>query len=231
MIKKISFTALFLLAFQGFSQVTFTNPDEANVISFQTKEINLSEYKTEGSPYFNEEFKPGRVLVGGNVKTTGRLRYNAYNSEIELEKNKYEFSAILKRNYISAIIGDKKYELFRYIDSSVGSVKTGYFNPLNHGEVQLLYKPEIKLRRGKTPTTSYDRKVAPRFIDVSAYYLKKGDAPAEKIYLRKKYLSKALDNSSDIKEYVKTNNLKLNQVEDILKVLAFYNKRFEEPAK
>lgn len=219
------------MAFQGFTQVTLTNPDEANVISFQTKEINPSEYNTEGSPYFDEAFKPGKVLVSGNVKTTGRLRYNAYNSEIELEKNKYEFTAILKRNYISAIIGDKKYALFQYINSSIGNVKTGYFNPLNSGNVQLLYKPEIKLRRGKSPTTSYDRKVAPRFIDVSAYYIKVGDTPAEKIYLRKKYFYKALGNNSDIKEYIKANNLKLSKVEDILKVLAFYNQRFEEPTK
>lgn len=231
MIKKFQILIVLLITFQGFSQLSFRNPDEANVVSLQTKEIDVAQIRTEGSPYLNEEFIPGKVLVNGNVKMKGRLRYNAYNSEIELEKNKYEYTSVLKRGYISAIIGNKKYKLYSYLNAAVGNIKTGYFNPLNEGEVQLLYKPEIKVRRGRTPSTSYDRKVAPRFIDVSSYYIKKGENAAEKIYLRKKYLHKALNGDSKIKQYVKANGLKLNNEEDIVKLLNFYNQQFTENAK
>jgi hypothetical protein len=231
MIKNSINLIVLLLSCTCFSQVNFTNPDEANVISIQTKEIDLTELKTEGSPYLDENFKPGKVLVNGTVKMTGKLRYNAYNSEIELAKNKFEFTAILKRNYISAVIGGKKYKLYSYANTALGNVKIGYFNPLNNGEVQLLFKPEIKVRRGKTPSTSYDRTVAPRFIDISSYYIKKGDKPAEKIYLRKKYIYKVLGDNVTLKTYVKKNKLKLNNVNDIIKAFDYYNQELSGQAK
>jgi len=207
----------------GIAQVNFTNPDEAAIVSFQTKPMNVSNLKTEGSPYFNEEFEWGQVLVNGKTKSTGNLRYNAVNSEIELQKGEKEYTAVLKRNYISALIQNKLYKLYPYIeDNKNETIRIGYFTPLNEGNLKLLYKPEKKLRRGKTAATNYDRSVPPRYIDISSYYIQKGDEPAIKIYLRKKYFYDILG-KDNIKEYVKSNNLKLNKEGDAIKVMEYYN--------
>ncbi|HBU79256.1 MAG TPA: hypothetical protein DEF18_14245 [Muricauda sp.] len=207
----------------GIAQVNFTNPDEAAIVSFQTKPMNVSNLKTEGSPYFNEEFEWGQVLVNGKTKSTGNLRYNAVNSEIELQKGEKEYTAVLKRNYISALIQNKLYKLYPYIeDNNNETIRIGYFTPLNEGNLKLLYKPEKKLRRGKTAATNYDRSVPPRYIDISSYYIQKGDEPAIKIYLRKKYFYDILG-KDNIKEYVKSNNLKLNKEGDAIKVMEYYN--------
>ena len=207
----------------GIAQVNFTNPDEAAIVSFQTKPMNVSNLKTEGSPYFNEEFEWGQVLVNGKTKSTGNLRYNAVNSEIELQKGEKEYTAVLKRNYISALIQNKLYKLYPYIeDNKNETIRIGYFTPLNEGNLKLLYKPEKKLRRGKTTATNYDRSVPPRYIDISSYYIQKGDEPAIKIYLRKKYFYDILG-KDNIKEYVKSNNLKLNKEGDAIKVMEYYN--------
>ena len=216
--------AIALLAFSsGISQVSFNNPDEAAIVSYQTKPINISNIKTEGSAYFNEEFKWGQVLVNGEVKSTGNLRYNAVNSEIELQKGKEKYTAILKRNYISARIQNELYKLYPYLDDTNNeSTRIGYFIPLNEGNLKLLYKPEKKLRRGKAAATNYDRSVPPRYIDISSYYIQKGDEPAIKIYLRKKYFYDILG-KDNIKEYVKSNNLKLNKEDDAIKVMEYYN--------
>ena len=207
----------------GIAQVNFTNPDEAAIVSFQTKPMNVSNLKTEGSPYFNEEFEWGQVLVNGKTKSTGNLRYNAVNSEIELQKGEKEYTAVLKRNYISALIQNKLYKLYPYIeDNNNETIRIGYFTPLNEGNLKLLYKPEKKLRRGKTAATNYDRSIPPRYIDISSYYIQKGDEPAIKIYLRKKYFYDILG-KDNIKEYVKSNNLKLNKEGDAIKVMEYYN--------
>ncbi len=220
-----------LIAVAGISQISFNNPDVGGVVSFRTTAIKADTPKTEGSPYFEEEFKFGQVLSYDKVQMSGKLRYNAYTSELELQKNKWEYSSILKRRYISAVIGDTKYKVLAYKDDVLGNVKTGYFNPLNDGEIQLLFKPEIKIKRGRSAATSYDRTVAPRFIDVSAYYIKKAETPAEKIYLRKKYVLEALDNDAEIKKFVKANKLNLRKVDDIIKVVDFYNQKFTEKTK
>lgn len=219
--NKLCFLALTTVSL-GFAQVNFTNPDEAAVVSFQTKEIDLSSLKTEGSPYFEEEFKRGTVYMDGQKKIIGNMRYNAFNSEIELQRGKSEYTAILKRNNISVKIANETYELLPYHDDINNNTRTGYFVPMNQGEVSLLYKPEKKLRRGRTAATNYDRTVPPRYIDVSSYYLRKGDEPATKIYLRKKYFYNVLGKEK-VQDYVKKNNLRLNNVEDVITLLQYYS--------
>ncbi|WP_127137546.1 hypothetical protein [Flagellimonas oceanensis] len=212
-----------LTATVGAAQVNFTNPDEGAVVSFQTTAIEPKETKTEGSPYFDENFKYGQVLVNGKVKTIGNLRYNAANSEIELQKGDKEYSAVLKRNYISARIDDKLYRLYPYLDDSNNeTTRIGYFIPLNEGKIKLLYKPEKKLRRGRTGATNYDRTVPPRFIDISDYYIQKGEEPATKIYLRNKYFYDLLG-KENIKDFIKKNDLRLNKEEDAIKVMQYIN--------
>jgi len=207
----------------GWGQISFTNPDRGAIVSYQTTEIKPSNIKAEGSPYFDEKFKWGQILINGKVKSTGNLRYNAANSEIEIQKGEEEYSAVLKRNYISAIISDKLYKLLPYLDESNNeTTRIGYFVSLNKGKVKLLYKPEKKLRRGRTGATNYDRTVPPRFIDISSYYIQKGDEPAIKIYLRKKYFYQILG-KEDIKDFVKDNNLRLNKEEDAIKAINYYN--------
>lgn len=59
------------------AQVNFTNPDEGAVVSFQTTTVDSKVINAEGSPYFDDNFKYGHILVNGEIKTTGNLRYNA----------------------------------------------------------------------------------------------------------------------------------------------------------
>ncbi|WP_318310256.1 hypothetical protein [Flagellimonas crocea] len=217
----------FLTVSAGVAQVNFTNPDEGAVVSFQTTSVDSKTLKAEGSPYFDDNFKYGQILVNGEVKTAGNLRYNAANSELELQKGKNEYSAVLKRNYISAKIDNKLYKLFPYVDeSNEETTRIGYFTPLNEGEVKLLYKPEKTLRRGKTGATNYDRTVPPRFIDISSYYIQKGDEPAEKIYLRKKFFYDMLGKEK-IKDFIKDNNLRLNKEEDAIQVVHYFNEQID----
>lgn len=222
---KKSIIILFWMTITSASaQVNFTNPDEAAVVSYQTKEIDMSNVKTQGTPYLDEVFKPGQIYMYGNAKLTGQLRYNAFSSEIELRKNQTEYTIILKRNYISARIGDKRYKLYPYVDETNGSTRTGYFTPLNEGRIALLFKPEKRLRRGRAPATNYDRLVPPRFIDVSSYYVQIDEEPAKKVYLRKKDFYKLLG-KDETQSYIRDNDLKLRKVEDVIKLLEHYNQK------
>ncbi|NVN17660.1 hypothetical protein GUA46_04845 [Muricauda sp. HICW] len=219
---KLNILALMAIS-TGLAQVNFTNPDEGAIVSFQTTAVDSKILKAEGSPYFDDHFKYGQILVNGKIKTTGNLRYNAANSELELQKGQKEYSAVLKRNYISAKIDDKLYKLFPYTDDSNSeTTRIGYFIPLNQGESKLLYKPEKKLRRGRTGATNYDRTVPPRFIDISSYYIQIGEEPAEKIYLRKKYFYDILGRER-IKNLIKEKDLRLNKEEDAIKVMQYIN--------
>lgn len=206
------------------AQISFGSIEEGSIVSFQTKELEVDNTKTDGSPYVNENFEVGQILVNNDrVALKGELRYNAFTSEIELKQNEKEYTAILKRGYISARIGEKIYKILPYVESEELK-RTAYFVPLNAGKVVLLFKPEIILRRGKTPSTSYGRIVPPRYINVSSYYLKIADNPAKKIYLNKKSIFKEL-NQELSKQILKNNDFKLRKEEGALKFLELYNQK------
>lgn len=208
-------------------QINFGSVDEVSVVSFKTKPLDITNYKTEGSPYLKVDFEKGHVFTNAKeVVLEGNLRYNAYNSEIELKKNDKEFTAILKRPYISAKIGEQTYQIMPY-EAANGQNRTAYFVPLNLGEVVLLYKPEVILRRGKTPNTSYDKVVPPRYIDVSSYYLQVNKSTANKIYLNKKSIFKYL-NQQLAKEILKENDLKIRKKDGFLRFIELYNKSLKE---
>jgi hypothetical protein len=218
----IPLAAIFLISLSANSQMTFGTVDEGGIVSFTSKQKEV-DTRLSGSPYLEEDFKFGQVFVKNERKLQGKFRYNAFNSEIEIQKNDYEYSSILKRTYISAKIGDDFYKIFGYLDLN-GNQRTAYFIAKNDGEIKLLFKPEIKLKSARPAATNYDRDVPATFIDISSYYIVKNDNPAERIRLKKSDVLDQLKDYTGVKEYVKQHNLKLNKADDIVKLLSHLNK-------
>ncbi|NAS14404.1 hypothetical protein [Poritiphilus flavus] len=219
-ILKTCFIALAPMAVSA--QINFTNP-EGVPMNFLTKNKTYEDVKANGSPYLNDEFRYGRVYAYDSLKLKGEMRYNAYKSEIEVAEDDDSYFSLLKRPYISVEIADERFEMMPYTDENELS-RVAYFNPKNKGEAVLLFKPEIKLRKGRVPNTSYDRYVPPTYIDISSYYLKMGDEPARKIRLKKKDLVQALKSKKDsVLVYIKESDLKLSKEQDVIKLLNYYN--------
>ncbi|WP_340063476.1 hypothetical protein [Ascidiimonas aurantiaca] len=222
--KTFFLSILSICSFFASAQISFNTPDEGGINSFVTMNKDYSDVKATGSPFLEDDlFKPGVVLMKGKKQMDGEFRFNAYKGELEISKSETKYSVVLKRSYISVKIENTLYQLLPYKDIQ-GRVKVAYFNPQNEGMVQLLFKPEIKLKRGRTPQTGYDRYVPPKYIDASNYYIKVGDKPAVKTSLKRKKILKFLkDHEDKVSGFIKENSLNLRKKEDIVKVLNFYN--------
>jgi len=224
--RIIKIAVVFILFTYGTSaQVSFNNPDEGGAVSFRTTDTTTNENEediAEGSPYWNDEFENGEVYINDKLELRGELRFNAYKSEINVKENKYEFYSLLKRPYIHVKINNEVYKMQNYLDEE-GSNRVAYFKILNEEiPVKLLFKPEIILKRGRTATTNYDRASKPRYIRLPSYYIMKGEKPAEKIYLGKRNVLKALDGNKDVyKAYIKENDLNMRNEQDVLRLLEY----------
>ncbi len=204
------------------AQITFNTP-EGEAIAYLTKTADRGDNDVNGTPYLNPGFQKGEVFINDSLEIIGELRYNAYKSEIEILDNANSFFSLLKRPYITAGIADRLFKMYNYKDVK-NLDRVAYFNPLNDGDVVLLFKPEIKIKRGKEPSTSYDRYMPPSFIDISSYYIKIGDKTAHKIRLRKKSFLKLLkDKSSEVSAYIRQKDLKLTEETDAVQLLDYYN--------
>lgn len=217
-----AFKLLLLVPLVGTAQLTLNNP-EGGVLQLSTVNRSLDPAETDGSPYLQDEFKGGKVYVNGNVSLEKPMRYNAYNSEIEIFAGEKQYAPLLKRAYITAEIGNKTFKMLPYnIDNDLQRV--GYFNPLNKGKAVLLFKPEVKLRQGRIPDTNYGKYIPPTYIDISTYYMKKGEVPAEKIRLNKRgVLNFLVDKKKELQEFISRKKLKLKKEEDVITLLDYYN--------
>ena len=174
----------------------------------------------QGSPYFTEGFVAGKVYTEQAKPYSAMLRYNGYNDQIEM-KEIDKTIVLLKRDYISATFGGKKYAIRSY--NAAGATKQGYFVILNEGEVQLLLRQQKEFVEGKESKTSYGNKIPPKFTEKLSYFIKNGDKAAIPTKLKKKEILKLLENKKELVDYVNSNGLKLKNEAEVIKLLAFAN--------
>ncbi|WP_224485522.1 hypothetical protein [Robertkochia aurantiaca] len=213
---------LFFISMTGYSQINLGESGQGGAINFVTRS-SVTEFKAQGSPYLNEEFQVGKILVNGEAKITALLRYNGYNNEIQIKEAEDKFGVIDKSSQYSAIIGNDRFEIRSYINNR-DQVRTSYFIVLNEGPVKLLLKPEIKLRRGKEAQTPYERDEAPRFFESFSYYLQQADEPAREIRLKRSQILSSLKGAKGkIEKLVEDQDLSYKEEKDVIKIIEAYN--------
>ena len=231
MIKKITVYTIAALAFNSINaQNAYSPVPEEGIVNFVTSSTEIEPTKAKGTPYLNEEFVHGEVIVNDKVEEIGKMRYNAYRNEVEILDNisKDSFYSLLKRAYIKVEIGGKMYSIYTYVDTDE-SIKTSYFTNLNEGNLKLLFKPEALLKQARSPSTSYEKYYPPTYVWNSSYYLldetnADKENHAVKVRLTKnQILDFTGSRKEEMKTYIKENDLNLRHEEDVVTFLNYYN--------
>jgi hypothetical protein len=175
----------------------------------------------EGSPYFNEDFKSGTVHIKENEPFSAMLRYDAFRDNLEMKKGD-KFTSLLKREYISAKIGNEVIKIFEYTNDS-NELREGYFTQLNRGKIQLLKMKKKVFKPAKENSSTYKKDSPPRLIDEINYYLTVNNEVAEKIKLRKKSVLSYLSAFPEAKEIAKQREMKLSSENEVIQLIQLLN--------
>ena len=150
--KTYPFFFLILITLSGFSQTDmqkFIIRPNSGIIS-----IDLRSRDIEGSSYINDEFLPATL---SNNSTIYLLRYNAYQDEMEFEKDAKRYYLVKNSNSnITFTNIDKTYQVYTFQENI--KQKDGFFVVLNVGnEITLLLKERIKFLEAVKPQSGYDK--------------------------------------------------------------------------
>lgn len=181
--------------------------------------LNTIPSNIEGTPYLTEDFQNGRIYVENNTPYAARLRYNAYQDEIQVQ-NGEGITSLFKRESLWAELGVKTFKYFRYQTNS--GIANGYFVELNPGSTRLLKRCEKVFREAQEASSSYSQDKPARFDDVVSYYLLHNQNPAQKVRLRKNDILEILG-SEEAEAYVKKKKLKLKSEEAVIELLYYLN--------
>ncbi len=221
----------FLILIFGFWIITIA-PATAQVINdsgqhgkmqLQTKKGN-SANGLAGSPYENEEFRAGKIVMEGNEPVNAYLRYDALNDEIEIktEINQANISVLPDKRRTEYIIDSIKF-LHKSIPNN-GKLVKGYFQEYFKGEnMSLLKKLSATITEPYKAQTGYEKDRPRHIILQEKYYLSFVDGTNKEVKLKKKDFKKALPSSKALNTYLSDNKFK--DIEDFVKMLEWYDKQ------
>ncbi|WP_211361136.1 hypothetical protein [Maribacter flavus] len=216
--NKLYFLFMFFLSL-GYGQV-IGNGD--GITTDVQVGIVYREVPIEGSAYINDIYKNGKIYINGVVRSEALMRFDAVNEAIEILNENGKPRKLFRQNNIKVTFDNLIYEVDEYMEGE--KTKMAYFNPLNSGDVKLLFRPKKVFLQAENPDNGYDSFSPPKYKDVSSYYLKFGNNPAEYINLSKRAIIKALGQyEKTLKDYISTQELNLRNQKDAIQLIQFFN--------
>ena len=183
-----------------------------------------------GSYYFEEDFKPGKVIYfGKELKEQIYLRHNGYTDEMEIwkgepgQRNVEEI--LLKSAEVDCIVEGEYYKLLPYRSKLNNMPKIGYLIVLSNGPKYQLYLQRKKVfMEASEARTSLERSLPARFNDETSYYYSVGDDTPVPLKKSKSGLAKVFKGQERaVKAYIKNSRNRLKTKEDLTAILEHFN--------
>lgn len=219
---------------QGFDGVygnrQFTNDlyqmDE--YIKRQNKGIDFEDTDSYiGTPYNHPSYLLGNVYKNDELWATNvALRYNAVADEMEIKEslttNNSEAKVLTKSPDVYVKIVNDIYIFAPYKGGIEGG---GYFHVLFEGtKIGLFKKPKKSFTQAKKATTSITRDLPASFKDKPVYYIVDKDGRYYELpSSRSKKLKVFGKNKDAIKDYVRKNQLDLNDEKQLIRVIKHFD--------
>jgi len=175
----------------------------------------------EGNPFLNDEFLEGEVYTKNKEVLKGLLRYNIYADEMEFLAKDNVYWIDNQENIETIKYGD---HLFIYHPKPGDKFDKGdYFEIVEDGPTKLLLKRKVVLMDA-VPAKPYQDPKPPRF-DKSrdTYYMMQFQGAPEKVTSKSDILKFMADRETEINSFLKKNKISANNLNDLKKVVAYYN--------
>lgn len=199
-----------------------TNPNNSRVEFIQKAQIPNVNEKAEGSRYITEGFSPAII---NNSAITYAVRYNAVDDLMELRDENSKILIIDKNKEYIIKFNDgsnKLYQTVTYKDGKRGFAISIWVDENKNG---LFIKEKIKFSPEK-PKIGYDLANNPaKYARVKdAFYMRDGEnSPLKELSSnKKKFLTAFKGKEKKVQNFIKKENLKINNKEDLMKIMLFY---------
>lgn len=173
--------------------------------------LNTDGYRdvvVKGTPNLNEGYTLGTTTIQGNFGFEAQMRYSAATDVVEFIGSDHKSKELLRRPYITANFGGKGYSILEYYEGD--TEKLAYFNSLNNGKVQLLFRPKKNLANGRY--SFVDGQIIRSYEDLSMFYIKNSGKPALNFRLSKKNILNLLhDKTNNLKDFILKYDLNLTK--------------------
>lgn len=183
--------------------------------------MNQKETNTtiEGNPYFNENWKPGKLFLENDVEIdVNLLNYNVFESSLTYKERNKEYLISTYSDLKQFVIGEDVF-VYLYSDHS-----KDIFQLLSDGQTRLLKRYYCKILMGMESKGIIGATNDKYMMNDDLYIQKEGLQPDE-FKMRKRDLFKLMeDKREEIKYYIDDQGLNIHKEEDLIQIFNHYNK-------
>lgn len=183
-----------------------------------------------GDPYLFKDYEKGVLVVNSGTKFDVNVRYDIFANEIHLKDKEAEYAIIHPEKVKFIEVGGLKFIYSPYIKSATdkNTKEGGYFIVKADGACQLLIKKNLRIQDAE-PAKLYQEPKPAKFIHTDdTYYVKLKDETAVRIRNEKELLDVLSDQKVALSKFIKSNRLGSKDVEDLYKIVTFYNEGMKE---
>ncbi|NQU34745.1 MAG: hypothetical protein HQ521_16065 [Bacteroidetes bacterium] len=184
----------------------------------------------EGNPFMFEDFKKGNIKLKDDEIFEEMVQFDKYAGEIHFKKENdiYAIAFPEKIEYIE--MGDVRfiYSLFKLSESKPVNEQGAYFVVLFDNKCKVLAKKNTDLKSAQPSNGIAEAKPA-KFIDLNdSYFFKLDSLPAVRINSKKDLTLFFKGKGSGIPEFIKKENIKFKNTEDLKRLAEFYNQQLNQ---
>jgi hypothetical protein len=187
--------------------------------------IDGSTTEVEGSVYLDEHFVNGDIITEQSEHFAEiPMRYNAYMESIEIKLSDGIIYSLKDPSKIQQIL--LKSRILVYTDfGSADKKRSGYLFVLYQGKSSLYVRIAKAFKEG-IPSNGITPETPPKIIDKpKEYYIKLKDELPRYFSSKKELLELLKSHESEIEGFMKTEKVKTNNEDDLIKVLTYYDSR------
>lgn len=179
-----------------------------------------------GTPFLNKNFEPGILeLHDGKKSEEILLRYNIAQDIFEILQGKDTLTINRPFEIKNIFLNNKTFIYDPKLRENEDRKQNGFFEVLVNGKLTLYKKSKKDLSfdsfagnyQGGSGTKEY------YYVDKISFVGKTSEGPAFLIKSSKSLINNLSDHKSEVKSYIKKQNIKLKKEEDLIKLVEFYN--------
>lgn len=212
-----------LFVFPLFGQGIVDNYVSLNeeLVKIGFKEDGQSE-ELAGSPFWEEEFIPGKIKKNGKKQIEAFFRYNILKDEVQIkvDPNDDEIYRLPRLGELEYVTPDYSLFLSHKVTEDNTTVYGYFLKYFKNENIGFYGKPIAKILPAQSPETSYDKGRPATIKVLSRFYIQIGEEPIKEVKIRERDFRKLFDGSKRMRDYFKEH--KVNEIDEVVKMLNFY---------
>jgi hypothetical protein len=223
--KTFIYTSILLFSASLFAQVeTLSYGFKENYGPSVDYLLNQNEKTTEGSPYLYGEWDNiAKVYFNGKAYIFNTFNYNVYAQQFEAKVSKDSVFAVNPSGVDKVVLKNRVFR--RYLDPELEH--NSYFEEIiKSKDFLLLRKYSTIIKKAEVnPLTKTPKGLPVLKLEEDFYVLKGESSQLNKINFKKSSILDLIDKNfvKEVQSYVKENRLKYNNLEDVVRILEYYN--------